>query len=65
MHYFISGCDDKGIEKIKKVERENDLLLIAYRESDYEYKELSKKELEKIAQLEEELGVRIIALKKS
>ncbi len=65
MHYFISGCDDKGIEKIKKVERENDLLLIAYRESDYEYKELTKEELEKIAQLEEELGVRIIALKKS
>ncbi len=65
MHYFISGCDDKGIEKIKKVERENDLLLIAYRESDYEYKELSKEELEKISQLEEELGVRIIALKKA
>ncbi|GLI54855.1 hypothetical protein PM10SUCC1_03700 [Propionigenium maris DSM 9537] len=65
MHYFISGCDDKGIEKIKKVEKENDLLLIAYRESDYEYKELSQEELKKIAQLEEELGVRIIALKKS
>ncbi len=65
MHYFISGCDDKGIEKIKKVERENDLLLIAYRESDYEYKELSQEELKKIAQLEEELGVRIIALKKA
>ncbi len=65
MHYFISGCDEKGIEKIKKVEEENNLLLIAYRESQYEYKALSQEELKKISELEKELGVRIIALKKS
>lgn len=64
IHYFISGCDDKGIEKIKKVERENNLVLIAYQESDYDYKALSEEELKKIFELEKELGVKILALKK-
>ena|GEM_PF-2429743 len=64
IHYFISGCGDKGIEKIKKVERENNLVLIAYQESDYDYKALSEEELKKVFELEKELGVKILALKK-
>jgi len=65
VHYFISGCDEKGIEKIKKMEEENGLLLIAYQESDYNYKTLSEEDMKKISELEKELGVRIIALKKN
>lgn len=64
MHHFISGCDEKGIEKIKKVEEESGLLLVAYRESDYDYDKLPEKDLQKISELEKELGIRIIALKK-
>jgi len=64
MHYFISGCDEKGIEKIKKVEAEHDLLLIGYQESDFEYDNLPEEQLQKISELEKELGIRILALKK-
>ena len=64
MHHFISGCDEKGIEKIKKFEEENGLLLVAYRESEYEYDKLPEEQLQKISELEKELGVRIIALSK-
>ena len=64
MHYFISGCDNEGIKKIKEVEDENNLLLIAYQESDYGYKTLSEEEIKKISELEKDLGVRVIALKK-
>jgi len=64
MHHFISGCDEKGIEKIKKIEEENNLLLIAYHESHYDYDKLPEEQLQKISALEKELGVRIIALKK-
>ncbi|WP_319370556.1 hypothetical protein [uncultured Ilyobacter sp.] len=64
MHYFISGCDEAQIEKIKKVEKENGLLLIAYRGSEYTYECLTDDDLDKIKELEEELGVRFLALKK-
>ena len=64
MHYFISGCDEKGIEKIKKMEEDSNLLLIAYKESQYDYDKLSDEEVKKISELEKELGVRILALKK-
>ncbi|WP_319202303.1 hypothetical protein [uncultured Ilyobacter sp.] len=64
MHYLISGCDEKGIEKIKKLEQENGLLLLAYKESQYDYDNLSEDDLSKVNQLEKELGIKIIALKK-
>ncbi len=64
MHYLISGCDETGVEKIKKVEKENGLLLLAYKESEYGYDSLSDEDLAKINQLEKELGIKILALKK-
>lgn len=64
MHYMISGCNDAGIDRIKDLEKENNLLLLAYRESEYDYDQITDADLDKVKSLESELGVKILALKK-
>lgn len=64
MHFLISECDEAGVEKLKKVEEENGLLLLAYKESEYDYDQVTDEDLAKIKAIEDELGVKILALKK-